>query len=323
MDERPFWPDRHGFELNIGGNQYGAPGSYFAPFSGTKRPMWNMPPSNNGDYLDDRLIDVALQTMEQWREGPFFFYIPFYLVHTPLEAKPKLLEKYRQLVRTEARHTIPEYAAMVEALDTNIGRLLDGLDRLGIADDTLVILTSDNGGLDMHESGRPTNNAPLRNGKGTAYEGGVRVPAFVRLHDVTPAGAECAEPIITMDYFPTILSLCEIETPIVQRDEFDGQDISTVLRDPTSKLPERSLYWHYPHYHSAGGTPYSAIRKGDYRLIEFLETDHVELYNLANDISEQTDLARQDPTRAASMREELHAWRKNVGAQLPTPVANK
>jgi arylsulfatase A-like enzyme len=322
-DEADYEPAKHGFEINVGGNEWGAPATYFHPYTkeGSPRVMGPLPPGGqDGDYLTDRLTDEALNILDQWRNEPFLLYFPFYTVHTPIEAKAEDIEKFKPLVKEGMRHTDPEYAAMVASLDRAVGRLRVHLDQLGIAHNTVILLAGDNGGLDGN--GRPTDNAPLRAGKGTAYEGGVRTPTFAYWPGVTKPGSATNEPVITMDLYSTVLDIADVELDPAYAAQVDGLSLVPLLRDPTATLGRQTLYWHYPHYHNFGANPYSAIRDGDWRLVEFYEDGRVELYNLAEDVGEERDLAAEMPDKAAALRDKLHAWRKEVGAQDPLENPN-
>jgi arylsulfatase A-like enzyme len=210
------------------------------------------------------------------------------------------------------------YAAMMEDLDTHVGLVLDKLDELKLAQRTIVIFTSDNGGLSTSE-GSPTSNAPLRAGKGWLYEGGVRVPLVVRWPAAVKPGTTCDEPVTSTDYFPTILEMCGLE----QKPQWhrDGISIVPALKQ-TGPLASRPLVWHYPHYGNQGGIPGGAIRDGDWKLVEFFEDGRVELYNLADDPAERNDLARAQPEKALRLHERLLAWRASVGAKMPAPNPN-
>ncbi len=313
--EAAYWPEKHGFEVNIAGNQWGAPGSYFAPFDRRRRYMANMPEAEEGAYLTDVLTDETIRLIEQWSNEPFFIYMPYYTVHTPIQSKPEIIEYYRNKVHPGLRHTNPAYAAMVHSLDESVGRILETLERLDLSDKTLIILTGDNGGLDPDDKGRITNNAPLRDGKGSEFEGGVRVPFVIRM----PGDANDkvnATPAISNDIMPTVLSALELET---HAHLTDGIDLMPVIRGESDTLPGRDLFWHYPHYHTQGATPYSAIRSGDYRLIEYHIDGNVKLYNLKEDIGETLDLSRKLPHIVNRLRDKLHAWRQSVNAQMPIP----
>ncbi len=271
-------------------------------------------------YLTDYLTHEAVQTIEEWQDRPFFLYFAYHVPHTPIEGRADLVEHFRGKVREDALHRNPEYAAMVASLDQSVGRVLDTLERLGLDDNTLVIFTSDNGGLTqrygVHDNF--TENIALRRGKGSAYEGGVRVPAIVRWPGVTQPGQVCDEPVMTIDYYPTILEVSGAAGDAPHNAGIDGRSLVPLLRDPSASI-DRQLYWHYPHYHAGGDSPYSAVRAGSWRLIEFHEDDSIRLYNLADDLGETTDLAEKQPDVARRLRADLHAWRDEVNAQLPTP----
>ena len=307
-DEPDHWPESQGFDENVAGFGKGSPPSYFAPY---RIPTLDDGP--DGEYLTDRLGDEAAQFIEANAEGPFFLYAPHYAVHTPLRAKEADIERYRSKLTPGLRHDNPVYAAMVESMDDAVGRTLEAIDRAGVRDETLVIVTSDNGGLELRGI---TENVPLRNGKGSAYEGGVRVPMIVRWPGVVPPGTTCDEPVISHDLFPTIL---EVAGVAMNDGDIDGRSIVPLFRDPDADLGREALHWHYPHYHPGGATPYSAIRAGDWRLVEFFEDGRIELYNLADDPGEARDLAPSMPEKADELRGRLSAWRIKVGAQLPRP----
>jgi arylsulfatase A-like enzyme len=311
-NEKQGWPDKHGFDLNVAGFHAGQPPSYFSPY---RIPTLKDGPA--GEYLTDRLTDEALRFIESNKDRPFFVYFPHYGVHTPLQAKKELIEKYQEKIKPGMAHTNATYAAMVASVDESVGRVTAKLAELGLTERTIVIFTSDNGGLL-----RSTTNGVIRAGKGSAYEGGVRVPAIVRWPGVTPAGSVCAEPIITPDFYPSLLHAANATGDAKHNASVDGEDLGPLLKDPSAKLKRPAIYWHYPHYHPGGATPYGAVRAGDWKLVEFFEDMHVELYNLKEDVSEKTDLAKQQPDRANELRDLLHAWRKAVGAQMPTPNPN-
>jgi arylsulfatase A-like enzyme len=203
---------------------------------------------------------------------------------------------------------------MVEAMDLAVGKVLAALDELGLRENTLVVFTSDNGGLSTSE-GWPTSNLPLRAGKGWMYEGGIREPLIVRWPGVTRPGSVIATPVSSPDYFPTFLAAAGLRPAPGQ--VLDGRSLVPVLKGGTA--PERALFWHYPHYGNQGGAPAAAVRRGDWKLIEWQEDNRVELFNLAQDLGEKTDLATREPDRAARLRAELHAWQKDVGAKFPIP----
>ncbi len=324
----PFYPQHHGFQVNIAGNQWGAPGSYHWPFSrprgeGLATRLANFPGGGKqGDYLTDTLTDHAERFLEQSKDQPFLLYFPYYNVHTPIQGRADLTQRYREKLAdgTSRRHRNAAYAAMVTAVDESLGRIRRKLDQLGIADRTMIILTGDNGGLDRGKRG-PTDNAPLRAGKGSAYEGGVRVPGIVLLPDRGRSGEVCAEPIISVDFYPTILALSGAKGSRQHNASVDGSNIVPLLEDPHSSLAREAIFWHYPHYHPGGATPHGAIRQGRWRLVEFFEDMRVELYDLQQDPGESRDLAALRQGETKRLRERLHQWRRQVAGQMPQASA--
>jgi arylsulfatase A-like enzyme len=240
-------------------------------------------------------------------------------VHTPIEAKPEMAARYQDRVRPGQSHSHAEYAAMIESVDESVGRLLRKLEELRIASDTIVIFTSDNGGV----VGRRhiTSNEPLREEKATLYEGGIRVPLVVRWPQVVAPGSISDAPVISADFFPTLLEMANAAPPA--RDAIDGVSLVPLLRQ-RGGLQRSAIYWHYPHYNFhqplIPTRPCGAVRKGDFKLIEFYEDGFVELYNLREDIGERNNLVRSLPDKAAELRRDLDAWRKSVGAQMPVPA---
>ena len=331
-------PGDHGFDENVGGCDWGMPfNGFFSP--------WEIPTLEDGppgEYLTDRLTDEAIGLIESHDgEDPFFLNMCYYSVHIPIEAKDETIEKYERKrealglddapefevgeafpsegqkdshVKRRRRQSDPTYAAMVQHLDSNIGRLLDTLRCEGIADDTLVVFTSDNGGLATAE-GSPTCNRPLREGKGWMQEGGNRVPFLVRWPGVTDDGADriVREPVVAPDVYPTALDAAGIEPP---DQPVDGES----LRQPCAgeELDRKAVFWHYPHYGSQGGTPSAAVRSGDWKLIEFFENDRVELYDLTDDVQESEDLSEYLPERTETLRDRLHDWHETVDARMPS-----
>ena len=307
-DEPDKWPDQRGFDLNLGGYGAGQPPSYFSPY---KIPTLKDGPP--GEYLTDRLADEALRFIEANRTRPFFLYFPHYGVHTPRQGKPGLVEKYQARVKPGMRHTNATYAAMIESVDDAVGRVTGKLEELGLTGRTIIVFTSDNGGLIGS-----TTNMGLRAGKGSTYEGGVRVATIVKWPGTTPAGSVCSEPVMTIDFYPTLLHAAGAAGVAEHNAHVDGTNLAALLKNPQASLNRPALYWHYPHYHPGGATPYGAIRAGDWKLIEFYEDQRAELYNLARDPEEKSDLARSDADRAIALRGQLHRWRGEVGAQMPT-----
>ncbi len=310
------WAEHHGFDINRGGWRLGQPNradggnAYFSPYSNPR--LTDGPP---GEHIDMRLAHEAASFMETNRDKPFFVNLWLYTVHTPLQAAPEKIERYRGLVRDGARHTNPTYAAMVEHMDDTVGIVLSALDRLGLANNTLVIFTSDNGGL--LGPNKVTSNEPLRHGKGERYEGGVRVPLIVRYPPLVAAGTVSERQAISTDFYPTFAELAGLASS-PKLPEFDGLSLVPTLRGDPAAPAHEALHWHYPHYHVEGGTPYSAIRRGDWKLIHNLETDEVLLFDIASDLGEQRDLASVRPDLTVALRAQLSTWLSSVGAQYPT-----
>jgi arylsulfatase A-like enzyme len=317
------FPEHQGFELNLAGTDKAAPPSYHAPYR-----IPNLPEGPPGEYLTDRLAAEAMNFIGRHRDRPFFLYLPHFAVHTPIQGRADLVAKYRRKLRPGLIHTNAQYAAMIESLDAAVGRVRAALAEHRLTERTILVFTSDNGGRITQGT---TSNAPLRYGKASAYEGGVRVPLIVYWPGVTRPGSVSDTPVITMDWFPTLLEMCELASPAAgpvryaDRDTgapgCDGVSLVPLLRG-TGSLARRDLFWHYPHhqhYQLGGAMPYSAIRQGDFKLIEFHDDQRVELYDLRADPGEQRDLAGIQPGRAAGLRARLHAWRREVGAQMPVP----
>ena len=301
-------PDAYGFDVAIADNGKGQPATYFSPY---KNPHLSDGPA--GEFLSDRLTTEAEKFIEQNKERPFFLYFAHYAVHTPLMGKPDVIAKYKDRASANDPQHNATYAALVESVDDSVGHLRAKLDELKLSDRTVVIFASDNGGLLLNQV---TSNLGLRAGKGSAYEGGVRTPAIALVPGVTQAGAVNATPIISMDWTATILDLAGAKPLDQQR----GVSLLPMLRG--GEIAPRPLFWHYPHYHPGGATPYSAVLDDGWRLVEFFEDDHAELYHLTDDPEEKKDLAAAQPQKTAELRARLKAWREAVGAQLPTPNPN-
>jgi arylsulfatase A-like enzyme len=322
-----WWPENQGFDHNLGGNERGGPYGgkrYFSPY---RNPRLKDGP--DGEHLPDRLAAETANFIAANRDRPFLAYYSFYDVHTPLMARPDLQKKYEEKrarlgltdkwgregerdVRLVQEHAI--YAAMVEAMDLAVGKVMAKLDELGLRENTIVIFTSDNGGLSTSE-GWPTSNLPLRGGKGWMYEGGIREPLIVRWPGVAQPGAVINTPVSSPDFFPTLLEAAGAKPAPGQR--LDGVSLIPVLRGQTT--PERALFWHYPHYGNQGGAPAAAVRRGPWKLIQWFEGDRMELFHLGNDLAETTDLATREPARVAALKAELAAWQRDVGAKFPIP----
>jgi arylsulfatase A len=307
-------PQDRGFDVNIGGDEAGSPRSYFAPYKNNKDVFIpGLERAPEGEYLTDRLTAEAERFIENHREKPFFLYLAHYTVHIPLKAKKDLVAKYRQ--GKPGQQGNPIYAAMIESLDDGVGQILKKLDELKLSERTLVVFTSDNGGLCVTEGPNTpaTINAPLREGKGYLYEGGIREPLIVRWPSRVKAGSVCRTPVCGIDLFPTILDVCGVKN----EGRIDGVSLLPLLKG--GELKREALYWHYPHYSNQGGKPGAAIRAGDYKLIEFFENGRRELYDLKKDISESHNLMAEKPGVAEALSAKLTAWRKELGAKEMKP----
>jgi arylsulfatase A-like enzyme len=323
-----FYPENQGFDVNKGGCEWGAPSGgrrYFSPYGNPRLP--DGPP---GEHLPARLAAETANFIASHRDQPFLAYLSFYSVHVPLMARDDLRAKYEakakalrstgprwgqegeRKVRLLQDHAV--YAAMVEAMDQAVGVVLSKLDELHLADRTIVIFMSDNGGLSTSE-GWPTSNVPLRAGKGWLYEGGLREPMILRAPDLTPPGSECDSPVISTDFYPTVLELAGL--PSRPEQHLDGRSLVPLLRGES--ISPRPLFWHYPHYGNQGGSPAGAIRVGDWKLIEWYEDGRRELFNLREDLSERHDRASDNSAKVQELATQLDAWRHTIGAKMPTP----
>jgi len=327
-EDEELWPENQGFDTNIAGWASGSPtGGYFAPYTNPR-----LVQGEDGEYLTQRLTNEAIKTLKNAKNNPFLLVLSYYSVHVPLQAPEHSINKYRQLkqvlteqqefgqdeqvlpqlettrkVRKVQNH--PTYAAMIEQMDHNIGRVLEQLEQSGLSDNTVVIFTSDNGGLSTSE-GLPTSNLPLRGGKGWVYEGGIRVPLMIRMPGFNKANITQTTPVIGMDIPATIYDLTNTSPSTL-----DGQSLLPLLIDESATI-ERPLFWHYPHYSNQGGVPASAVRLGKYKLIQRLETGDVHLYDLEKDIGELEDIAAQQPEKVAELHRLLIQWYQEVDAQF-------
>lgn len=327
-----FFPEAHGFDVNIGGSQWGAPESYWAPFRGDNVftdyryiPGIDVGMLDSDVYLTDLLTDKALGVIDKAHRHnrPFFLNLWYFTPHTPIEGKPEFVEYFTRKGTPDMRHSNYEYAAMVKSLDENTGRLLDRLDQLGLSDNTIVIFYSDNGGRvgPYGDYDMTADHYPLRSGKGSLYEGGIRVPLIIRWPGVTREGTKSAVPVTSYDFYPTLLDATNLEGCEDHNAEVEGISIVPILKDP-SFVPDRdNLFWHYPHYYfpPVATTPKSAVRSNEWKLIQFYEDGSLELYNLKEDIGETTNLVETHPETARELHELLREWRIKVNAQLPRP----
>ena len=309
-----FGPETQGFDVNIAGDHTGTPMSYFAPFQNKKGVMRGLENAPAGEYLTDRLTAEAERFIDRNKDRPFFLYLAHYAPHTPLSAPADLVKTY-PATPVHGRQSNGVYAAMVERVDASVGRLVALLDRLKLTDDTVVIFTSDNGGLATLEGMpfAPTFNGPFREGKGYLYEGGLRIPLLVRYPPTVPAGRPFDLPVNSIDLPPTILAYCGLEPHA----PLDGRPLVQAIG--RGSLPTRDLFWHYPHYANQGSRPGGAVRSGPWKFIEYYETGRRELFDLSKDISESRNLAADRPEIVKELAAKLDTWRRDVGAKMPTP----
>ena len=319
-----YLPQNQGFDLNIAGGDIGHPASYFWPYGAAtddhRVPDLAERNGKKGDYLTDQLTDEALRFIEQHRNRPFFLNLCHYAVHAPLMGKKELIKQASE--RPPANGQSNEtYAAMLRSVDDSVGRVVGKLDELHLTNNTVVVFSSDNGGAVHFGEPQTTSNWPLRNGKGSAYEGGLRVPLVIKLPAQTQ-GVVCQTPVITMDFYPTLMELVGAP-PSASKTALDGKSMVPLLRGSRQTL-HNELFWHYPHYWNGGKvSPYDVVRMGDWKLIRFYETGQDELYDLRNDISETRDLATSYPAKKNELIRHLDSWLKGIGAQMPErrPVA--
>lgn len=304
---KPVGPKAHGFDVA------------FAKPKNAKGYLIPKAKPDEPNYVTDYLTDRAIEFIEEDTTQPFFLYFAYHVPHTPIQGRPDLVEYFKTKHDPKLIHHNPEYAAMVKSLDMSVGDVMDCLKKNGLDKNTLVVFTSDNGGLTQRYGKHDdfTENLPLRRGKGSCFEGGVRVPAIAWWPGVVPASQVCEAPIISMDYYPTFLSA----VGVTSKEVLDGKDLFDLFKNPNQELV-RDLFWHYPHYHAGGDWPYSSIRSGDYRLIESLEDRSVQLYNIKTDIGETKDLSQSMPEKTKEMKLALQKWRTSVGAQYPTQNPN-
>jgi len=317
------YPEAHGFDINIGGTVWGAPQTYFYPYSGDKlfggeyRYIPGMAAGKPGEYLTDRLTSEAIRVVESAGDRPFFLNLCYHSVHTPIEGKPALVERFRGKRKPGLRHQNPGYAAMVSSLDENVGRLMAMLDQRRLSANTIVVFASDNGGfIGQHQGETVTDNYPLRSGKGALYEGGIRIPLIIRSPGLAAPGRVSSQRVCSTDFYPTLLEAAGVPASARRNAPLDGISLARLLSDPAARLPREDLFFHYPHYYPTTA-PVSAMISRGWKLIEQLETGKVELYNLDQDPGENTDLAPAMADLAGQLRTRLHAWRAEVRAPMP------
>ena len=325
-----FWPKKHGYDVNAGGFAKGGPyggKKYFSPYGNPR-----LSDGPDGEHLPDRLATETCNFMEANKGKPFFAMLSFYSVHTPLIGRPDLVDKYRKKaskisgqefgeeeqvfgkkprkVRILQKHAV--YAAMVEAMDQAVGKVMKKVTELGLDDEVVICFTSDNGGLSTSE-GSPTSNLPLRGGKGWIYEGGIREPFIMKWPGVTEAGTVSSVPVMSTDFMPTFVNASGGKV----KAKIDGVDLMPLLKG--GELKREALFWHYPHYSNQGGFPSGAVRMGDWKLVERYEDGRVHLYNLKDDPGELKDLKKGNEGLVKSMRARLHAWYKETDAKFLQP----
>lgn len=320
------WPTDHGFDINKGGWDVGGPrGGYFSPWQNP-----NLESGPAGESLPVRLGRETAEFISAHRDRPFLAYLSFYSVHSPIQTTPSLWKKYREKAVNAglAEHRFlfdrrlavrqvqdcPIYAGMIESMDDAVGLVLDRLDQLGLAENTIVCFTSDNGGVSSGDA-YSTSNLPLRGGKGRQWEGGIREPYYIKAPGVTRAGSTSAVPVHGIDWYPTLLELAGVAQPADQA--VDGVSLVPLLKG--GSIPNRSLFWHYPHYGNQGGEPSSIIMDEQWKLIHYHEDGRNELYNLENDPGEQDDLAEMERERTERMSRKLQAWLRQTQARFPAP----
>jgi len=304
-------PLGQGFDVNVGGNQAGHPKSYFSPYKNR-----NLEDGPEGESLTERLTDEALGFIDQNRENPFFLYLAHFAVHTPIEAREEVAARYAAKEGVGG-HDNPKYAAMIESVDRSVGRIVEKIDALGLAEETMIVFFSDNG-----PHGAISSAAPLRGSKGMLYEGGIREPMVVRWPGRVRAGSTCHTPVIGIDFYPTMLALAGAAVP--EDHHLDGESLLPLINE-TGSLGRDAIFWHFPAYLEAyrgmktpwRTTPAGVVRRGDWKLIEFFEDGRVELYNLADDLGETNDLAAARPQKTEELKDLLHEWQRDVNAPVP------
>ena len=314
-----FTAKHHGFDVAIAANDHGNPGDYFYPYKGQwsipttgLKAKWQvLPGGKKGEYLTDRLTDEALNFISGEPDKPFFLYFSHYAVHTPFQAKNKIIRTYEKTPKA-MRQGKPVYAAMIQSVDESVGRVMTALKELNKLENTLVIFTSDNGGF-----AKATNHSPLRGNTGSYYEGGIRVPFIIHWPGAAKAGRLSKVPVISMDLYPTCLAAAGLAAHPAQHR--DGLNLLPLVKG-TGALKREALHWHYPHYNNhPSAVPSSVLRKGDWKLIETFDPESVELYHLGRDLSESTNIAARETAKLLELRQDLAEWRQQVGAERMEP----
>jgi arylsulfatase A-like enzyme len=318
------FPEDHGFDINKGGHHRGSPpGGFFSPYKNPK-----LKDGPRGESLTLRLASETVEFIEANKDRKFFAYLSFYAVHAPIQTtdalRTKYIKKAKGLGLAKSRFLFdrtmpvrqvqdnPVYAGMMETVDQAVGMVMDKLNELGLADNTVVVFTGDNGGVSSGDA-YATSNLPLRGGKGRQWEGGIREPYYIKAPGVTKRGSVCDTPVTGTDFYPTILQLAGI--PLKPKQHVDGVSLLPLLQG--KKLAERDLYWHYPHYGNQGGEPCAIVRSASWKLIHYFEDGRYELYDIEKDIGEQADQLDANPHVAAKLRAKLGAWLEETGALIP------
>ncbi len=315
LGEEGFHPNNQGFDVNVGGNDLGQPPSYFDPYEPEKPRKFyeitTLEPREAGEFLTDREGDEVVNFIKGNLAEPFFIHYAPYAVHTPIMGPLELVEKYQN--KGKGNQGNPVYAALVESVDRNVGKILSFLEENGLKDKTMVIFTSDNGGLIGNPDRPITNNTPLKSQKGYPYEGGIRVPTVVSFPGAFIQGKREGTPIISMDWLPTILDLLDQEPP----EELVGESLMPLLTSTSGKLAERDLFWHFPHYRGRDVVPYAISRSRNYKLIYYFDGSESELYDLKFDMEESKNLIQMRPLIAADLAQKIDVWLKESKARLP------
>lgn len=309
----PNWPEYHGFDVNVAGWKSGRPDSYFTPYENPR-----LPDGPEGEYLTDRIAAEAVEFIDEHSQAPFFLYLPFYSPHAPLEAPDSVIARFAGKPPDGGQKN-PAYAAMIARLDAAVGNIVNAVEKNGLAEQTIILFTSDNGGVLSLWETLITDNQPLRGEKFHLYEGGIRVPLFVHWPGRHMEGQFSQQLISTQDFLPSLLSIAGY-TGHIEDKELDGLDLSAVFEHGDPERIERDLFWHYPHYMPRQAMrPCGAVRSGEWKLLHWLDTHEIELYNLYADLGETTDLASEQPDTALALYDKLEAWRREVGARMPRP----
>ncbi|MDN3205913.1 sulfatase [Algoriphagus sediminis] len=316
LGEEGFHPEDQGFDVNIGGNDLGQPPSYFDPYKPSEPrefyEITTLEPRKEGEFLTDREGDEVVNFIEKNSHGPFFVHYAPYAVHTPIMGPPELVEKYES--KPKGKQENPVYAALVESVDRNVGKIISSLEANGLREKTMIIFTSDNGGLIGNPDRPITNNSPLRSQKGYPYEGGIRVPTIVSFPGIVKDGVKEESPIISMDWLPTILDM--LEQPIPENG-LVGKSLKPLLTSRTAKLEDRDLFWHFPHYRGSDVVPYAIIRSRNYKLIYYFDGSQAELYDLKFDLAETNNIINSRPLIATDLARKIEIWLNESGARLP------